>query len=252
VSAPPIDPAAARYGDEHAATYTAAFDATFTSFLKYQLVARIAKATDVCLDVGVANGLFAIPVAAHVREVHGVDASAAMLDECRRNLARAGVSNVVLHQQDARALQFPDASFDLVYSFSTLVIVPEPERAYAEIARVLRPGRPAVLDITGRFNLSQRHWGRYYRARGHFGVNAYSLAGMRQCLADVGLRVHEVHATGLCDQWKYVPGLRRARFLDGLLHGTRRTPDLDYRVSQWLPRLANRWYVVATKGEWPQ
>jgi ubiquinone/menaquinone biosynthesis C-methylase UbiE len=41
---------------------------------------------------------------------------------------------------DARELQFPDGTFDLVYSFHALEHIPGPERALKEMARVLRSG----------------------------------------------------------------------------------------------------------------
>lgn len=45
-----------------------------------------------------------------------------------------------LVSMDARDLRFPDASFDLIYSFHVLEHIPEPERALREMARALRPG----------------------------------------------------------------------------------------------------------------
>lgn len=43
-------------------------------------------------------------------------------------------------RMDARELSFEDNSFDLVYSFHALEHIPKPQRALAEINRVLRPG----------------------------------------------------------------------------------------------------------------
>ena len=50
-------------------------------------------------------------------------------------------------QMDARALAFPDDSFDLVFCKSTLKMIPSPEQAMAECLRVLRPdGLLLVID----------------------------------------------------------------------------------------------------------
>jgi SAM-dependent methyltransferase len=49
---------------------------------------------------------------------------------------------------DAQALRFPDASFDAVRTERTLMHVPDPSRALAEMARVLRlGGRMVVCDF---------------------------------------------------------------------------------------------------------
>jgi ubiquinone/menaquinone biosynthesis C-methylase UbiE len=45
-----------------------------------------------------------------------------------------------LCQADARALPFPDSSFDVVYCYHALEHIREPVRAIREIARVLRNG----------------------------------------------------------------------------------------------------------------
>ena len=46
---------------------------------------------------------------------------------------------------DARALDFPDASFDTVVAMHVISVVPEPERVMAEMARVCRPGGEVLL-----------------------------------------------------------------------------------------------------------
>jgi SAM-dependent methyltransferase len=46
---------------------------------------------------------------------------------------------------DAQAIPLPPKSVDLVFSFNTLEHVPDPNRAFLEIDRVLKPGGHAVL-----------------------------------------------------------------------------------------------------------
>ena len=60
-----------------------------------------------------------------------------MLAEVPPHLTRVGV--------DMRALPFADGSFDAVYEITALVFVADPERALAEMARVLRPGGLLLL-----------------------------------------------------------------------------------------------------------
>ena len=73
-----------------------------------------------------------------VREVVGVDPSPVFLARARE-LGR-GRPQLVFQQGDARALPFPEATFDLVLFHTTLCHVLEPELALREAHRVLRAG----------------------------------------------------------------------------------------------------------------
>lgn len=98
------------------------------------------------LDVGCGTGALAGAVADTCRphELAGIDPSAGFLDQARRqpSLARAE-----LQQGDARALPFPDATFDRVVSGLALNFVPDPVLAVHEMARVTRLGGEVALYV---------------------------------------------------------------------------------------------------------
>ena len=56
----------------------------------------------------------------------------------------------VLKSMDARELDFASQSFDLIYSFHALEHIPGPERALAEMSRVLRPTGSFVIGTPNR------------------------------------------------------------------------------------------------------
>lgn len=223
-------------------------DATAGARLKYQLVLRHLRPGDRVLDVGCGNGIHMLKVAPHCREIVGVDINARMLALAREALRGDAAGNAGLREMSARAMEFHDGSFDLVYSFSTLLLIPDVESAINEISRVLRPEGVAILDITGRHNLSQRYWDAWYRGQGHAGVRSFSWRAARKTLADAALDVLEAPALGFLDQWRYLPLIRRATFLDRLVHSPADV-DIDLWVSNLRPmrRLANRWYFVCRK-----
>ena len=79
-------------------------------------------------------------------EVVAGDVAPGMVRAARAEAARLG-SNVDVRTLDAHALDLPDASFDVVLLHLLLAVVPDPEAAVREAARVLRPdGRVAVFD----------------------------------------------------------------------------------------------------------
>ena len=237
------------YNREHAESYGLVFDREYSAYLKYELLERYAHSQSVCLDIGIATGLFAIPLAARVGHIHGIDISPDMVAVCRRNLTEEGIQNVTVYEQSATYLDFPDATFDLIYAYSTLLFIQDIQTAFQEIARVLKPGGKAILDITNTHNLSRLRWERYYRRRADLQIRYFTLTEIQAIWQRLGLEIRETHPTGFLDQWKYVPGFKYLTFLNRLTHETRRTPDRDYRVSQRFPRLANRWYFVLSKPD---
>lgn len=97
------------------------------------------------LEVGVGTGLSLEHYKSDL-QVTGIDFSEQMLAKAQSKVGRMGLGHVVaLKQMDARALDFPDNSFDTIAAMHVLSVVPEPERVMSEIARVLKPGGCVVI-----------------------------------------------------------------------------------------------------------
>ena len=77
-----------------------------------------------------------------------------------------GLTNYRAEFQDARSLKYLDASFDLVYSISVIEHIPDDGDAAAlrEIARVLKPGGIAVIEVPYRRKFETIY--RKYSSRG--------------------------------------------------------------------------------------
>lgn len=102
------------------------------------------KAGDRVLDVGCAKGFLAYDFTQVVPglEVAGVDVSAYAIEHAKEEVKSA------LQVADARALPFPDQSFDLVVSINTLhnLRLPELAQALREMERVSRRHKYLVVD----------------------------------------------------------------------------------------------------------
>ena len=79
------------------------------------------------------------------RETVGVDIDPAALAGQERET----------HVADMRALPFPDASFASVVAVQSIEHVPDPERALAEVRRVLEPGGVALLVTPNRLTFAR-------------------------------------------------------------------------------------------------
>ena len=97
-------------------------------------------------DLGCGTGQGSAALAPFVARVIAVDGSAAMLQAARKRLQR--FDNVDLRRGELEALPIDNSRLDAATLMLVLHHVPEPERALAEVARVLKPkGRAVVVDM---------------------------------------------------------------------------------------------------------
>jgi phosphatidylethanolamine/phosphatidyl-N-methylethanolamine N-methyltransferase len=97
------------------------------------------------LEVGIGTGI-SLPDYSPSSRIVGVDISESMLRKAKERVNELGLRNVErLAVMDATALDFPDASFDVVVAQYVVTAVDDPEAALDEFVRVLRPGGEIVL-----------------------------------------------------------------------------------------------------------
>jgi arsenite methyltransferase len=124
--------------------------ASFAGIANPHAIAPISAGEKV-LDIGCGAGMDLLLAARRVGpegRAIGIDMTDAMCNRARGSAATAGLTNVEVQHADATRLPFPDASIDVVISNGVLNLVPEKDRAFAEIRRVLRPGgRLQLADI---------------------------------------------------------------------------------------------------------
>jgi arsenite methyltransferase len=103
------------------------------------------------LDLGCGAGLDLLLAAECVGEegrVIGVDMTDEMLARARENAARAGYRNIEVRKGLIEALPVASSSVDWVISNCVINLSPEKDKAFAEIARVLKPGGTMVISDT--------------------------------------------------------------------------------------------------------
>ena len=91
------------------------------------------------LEVGTGPGFFAILLAEAGYGVTAIDLTPSMLEEARKN-AGALEQQIDFMEMNAQSLTFDDARFDVILSRNVTWNLPDPELAYAEWTRVLKPG----------------------------------------------------------------------------------------------------------------
>lgn len=110
-------------------------------------------AGETVLDVGCGTGTLALAAKRRVGasgSVHGIDASAEMIDRARAKSAHRGLP-VTFEVAAAQSLPFADAAFDVLLCSLAVHHLPEDARAgaLAEMRRVLKPeGRALIVEFS--------------------------------------------------------------------------------------------------------
>jgi ubiquinone/menaquinone biosynthesis C-methylase UbiE len=94
-------------------------------------------------------------------DLTGIDLTTRAVEHTSRRLAAFGLRSDV-RVMDAENLEFPDATFDLVYSWGVLHHSPDTAKAVREVYRVLKPGGEARVMIYHKYSfVGYMLWIRY-------------------------------------------------------------------------------------------
>jgi len=111
------------------------------------------------LDLASGTGEPAITMAGRVGaqgHVIALDLSADLLEIAAKRARDRGLTNFTTQQADAHSLPFADSSFDLATSRFGVMFFRDPELAFRELLRVLRPGAGSCFLAWGSFD--QPYW----------------------------------------------------------------------------------------------
>ena len=106
------------------------------------------------LEIGCSMGTDLLQLARRGFQVTGIDLTEAGIELARSRFDMYGLDGE-LRVSDAETLDFPDDTFDVVYSFGVLHHTVDTEKSISEVRRVLRPGGKAVIMLYHRRSLNQ-------------------------------------------------------------------------------------------------
>lgn len=109
------------------------------------------KVGDSVLDLGSGAGndcFVARAIVGETGKVTGLDFTDSMVEKATANNKKLGYTNVEFIVGDIEEMPFPDNQFDVIVSNCVLNLVPDKNRAFAEIMRILKPnGHFCVSDV---------------------------------------------------------------------------------------------------------
>jgi len=129
---------AARFYDQHVASFTAKFARDAMDLVGVGPGLRV-------IDVAAGSGALAMAAAQRGAEVLATDFSRGMADLLREKATQLGLANLAVEMMDGQALTVPDASFDRAFSVLGLMFFPDRKKGFSELARVLVPGGKAAV-----------------------------------------------------------------------------------------------------------
>jgi ubiquinone/menaquinone biosynthesis C-methylase UbiE len=98
------------------------------------------------LEIGVGNGSHAQLLASHARSFAGIDLTGYAVKSTTERMRVFGLAATV-RQMDAEQMQFPDNSFDFIWSWGVIHHSANTRKVLEEMRRVLRPGGEAVVMV---------------------------------------------------------------------------------------------------------
>ena len=122
----------------------------------YRRISKLVRGKEV-LELATGPGALAKRIAPVTKHMLATDYSEGMIAEAKKG---ACPNNLRFEVADALSLPYADASFDAVVIVNALHLLPEPERALREMARVLRPDGILIAPnfVKKRERLAGRCW----------------------------------------------------------------------------------------------
>lgn len=118
------------------------------------------KPGDAVLDLGSGAGndcFVARAIVGETGKVTGLDFTDAMVAKANENNKKLGYTNVEFVQGDIEEMPLPDNQFDVIVSNCVLNLVPDKDKAFAQMMRVLKPGGHfCVSDVVIKGNLPEK------------------------------------------------------------------------------------------------
>ncbi|SES89992.1 ubiquinone biosynthesis O-methyltransferase [Natronincola peptidivorans] len=145
------------------------------------------------LDVGCGTGNFSIKLAELGCKVVAIDLSEEMLKVARRKVEEKEL-DITFHTMDVYDIKLEENQFDAVFSMAAFEFIKEPQKAYTEMMRVLKPGGELLIGTIHR----NSSWGSLYMSKDFQENTVFKYADFKSLEELEGLDKKNLVARGEC------------------------------------------------------
>jgi SAM-dependent methyltransferase len=203
-----------KYDDWH--TSTAEFFENPLDFQWYQTTYRLLPDLNnlKVLEIGCGRGAFSRLVAQKFPSIRltAIDISEVAIDDAKKMAL-----DIDFNVGDAEKLEFPDASFDFIFSCETLEHLPHPINMTKEVYRVLKPGGKFIITTENYFNGMMLLWLKSWILKKPFDSgsgeqpheNFFLFYGVSSRIRRSGLKISHTESNHF--QWLALPGFNPAK-----------------------------------------
>ncbi|MDN3613324.1 class I SAM-dependent methyltransferase [Vibrio gallaecicus] len=114
-------------------------------------------ASNIVLDYGCGTGTKSCELASHVKEIHAIDISKAMVESARNKAANSNIENVHFTQATIFDSRYENESFDVIFAFNMLHTVDKPHHVVQRIHELLKPNG-LLISSTPCLGGENRYW----------------------------------------------------------------------------------------------
>lgn len=170
------------------------------------------KPGDSVLDLGSGAGndcFVARQLVGETGKVTGIDFTDEMIEKANNNLAKTSFTNIEFVKGDIEEMPLPENSFDVIISNCVLNLVPDKQRAFSEVFRVLKSG-------------------------GHFCISDVVLSGELPDGLKESAEMYAGCVTGALQKEEYLGIVERQGFTDIQIHKERKIEVPDHVLSAYI------------------
>ena len=155
-------------------------------------VAKSINPTDHVLECACGTGAISIAIAPRCATLTATDFAEGMLRQAAKKLKQH--PNVTLQQADITRLPYADAEFDTAVAGNVIHLLPQPEKALAELKRVVKPGGRIILPTY--INMSKGSSAlavKFIELLGARFKQQFDLESYKRFLTGLGCKEFEIH-----------------------------------------------------------